>query len=328
MRASAILFNAPDEVGYGAIEIPEPRPNELLLEAVYTCVSPGTELRTLAGKQAGTPGWPLIPGYSMVARVIGAGPQTAYDAGALVFCKGTTCADTHLVWGAHCSHAVAPVDRVTPIPTGIDPLEAVTAKLAAIAYRGMSIAHPLPHEVVAVIGLGIIGQLAARLHSLTGARVLAADLAPGRVAVAQRGGVEAFVPASGLVAAFRERLPAGAEVIVDATGSSAVLADVIELAKDVPWGDAPGTNARLLVQGSYAGDMVVPYQAAFRKELAILLTRDEGPRDITTALDLMRRGRLTVRDLIGAVESPNRAPEIYQSLKQQSDLLTAVFDWR
>lgn len=327
MRAAAILFTAPDQVAYRSVDVPEPAQGEILVEAIFTCISPGTELRTLAGKQADIPGWPLIPGYAMIGRVVRGGPATACTPGDVVFCKGTRRADAHLAWGAHLSHAVLPADQAIPLPTGIDLLEAATAKLAAIAYRGMTIAHPLPHETVAVIGLGIIGQLAARLHALNGTRVLATDHSPRRVEIAQRAGIEAFVPHGGLIAAFRQRLPDGADVIVDATGAPAVLAEAIELAKDVPWGEAPGHSARYLVQGSYPDVLCIPYQPAFRKELVLLMSRDEGPRDLRTVLDLMQRGRLRTRDLISAVVSPERAPEIYQSLKTQSDILTAVFQW-
>jgi 2-desacetyl-2-hydroxyethyl bacteriochlorophyllide A dehydrogenase len=327
MRAAAIFFTAPDQVCCGTVDVPEPAPGELLVEAIYTCISPGTELRTLAGLQAGTPGWPLIPGYAMIGRVVCAGPATPCTPGEIVFCKGTRRAGAHLMWGAHVSHAVLPVEQAIPVPNDVDLLEAATAKLAAIAYRGMTIAHPLPHETVAVIGLGVIGQLAARLHALTGARVLAVDRSPQRAALAQCHGIEAFVSEDDLATAFRERLNAGVDVIVDATGAPSVIAEAIELAKDVPWGEAPGGNARYLVQGSYADSLCFPYQAAFRKELAILMTRDEGPRDVRTVLDLMQRSRLTTRDLISAVVPPEHAAETYQALREQSDMVTAVFQW-
>lgn len=117
-------------------------------------------------------------------------------------------------------------------------------------------------------------------------------------------------------------------MIVDATGAPSVIAEAIELANDVPWDHAPGSNARHLVQGSYADSLYFPYQAAFRKELAILMTRDEGPRDLRTALDLMQRRRLKTRDLISAVVPPERAPEIYQALREQCDLVTAILQWK
>jgi len=56
------------------------------------------------------------------------------------------------------------------------PSIAAATKLAAIAYRGVRLARPKPHETVAVIGLGAIGLLAAQLHAQSGARVVAADL--------------------------------------------------------------------------------------------------------------------------------------------------------
>lgn len=95
MRADALFFLAPNQVQCGTVNVPEPAQGELLVEAIYTCISPGAELRTLAGLQAGTPGWPLIPGYSMVGRVVRAGPATPHTPGEIVFCKGTRRADAH-----------------------------------------------------------------------------------------------------------------------------------------------------------------------------------------------------------------------------------------
>lgn len=83
----------------------------------------------------------------MVGRVVRAGPATPHTAGEIVFCKGARRADARLGWGAHISHAVLPAEQVIPAPVGVDLREAVTTKLAAIAHRGMTIAHPLPHKL-------------------------------------------------------------------------------------------------------------------------------------------------------------------------------------
>jgi threonine dehydrogenase-like Zn-dependent dehydrogenase len=46
-------------------------------------------------------------------------------------------------------------------------------------------------------------------------------------------------------------------------------------------------------------------------------------------LDLMRDGRLAVRDLIGAVRPPEEAPATYAELQRQpGGLITAAFRWR
>jgi len=329
MNARTILFTDINTVAVGETEIPAPGPGEVLIEAEYSCVSPGTELRCLAGRQEGTPGWPFIPGYALAGRVIGCGPDTRTYVGTRVLCAGTGHASAHRMWGGHVSHAVQPETAVFPLPDGMDFLDAVVARLVAIAYHGLRLSHPQPHENVAVIGLGIIGQLSARLHALTGARVVAADLSPFRVEAARSAGIEAIVPGVELAESMRGLLPDGAEVVVDATGLAAVLPEAIRIARDLPYDDAPNQGARLLIQGSYAGEFTVPYQAAFRKQLSILLPRDRQPRDMRAALDVIHRGKLQVRDLVTRICAPEEAPEVYAALRDPAaGLLTAVFRWR
>lgn len=329
MIARAVVFQGVDSVALGETEIPEPRQGEVLIESAYTCVSPGTELRCLAGQQDGSPPWPVIPGYAMVGRIVRAGPGTTLAVGTPVLCAGTSQSSVSRLWGGHVSHGIQPEADVFPVPEGMDLLDAVAARLAAIAHRGLRLTRPQPHETVAVVGLGIVGQLSARLHALCGARVVAADLAPGRVEIAQRGGVEAFAATDGLLETLRPVVPNGADVVVEATGLPAMLPLAIELARDLPPGDTLLPEARLLVQATYVNDYRVPYFPAFRKELTILHPRDRRPRDMRAALDLIHRGKLVVRDLVSQVRPPEEAPEAYAALRERSgDVLTVVFRWR
>jgi 3-hydroxyethyl bacteriochlorophyllide a dehydrogenase len=327
MRAQAILFTGPGQAALGDIAIPEPGRGEVLIETSYTCISPGTEMRCLAGKQPGAPAWPFIPGYALAGIIAAQGPGATLPVGTPVFCSGTEKADANRCWGGHVGHAVRAEASVFPIPAGIDLLDAALAKLAAICYHGVRMSRPLPHERIAVIGLGPIGQLAARLHAATGARVVCGDVAPERVAIARGAGLEAIQVEGDLASAFRPVLPDGADVIVDATGAPAVLAQAIALARDVAWHDATPGGARLLVQGSYPADFGVPYQAAFMKELSILITRDQQPQDTRTALELMQRGKLRVRDLITDVRAPADAPRTYAELVTSRSAMTFVFEW-
>ena len=285
MQTHAILFTGVNQVEHTHIDIPAPGPGEVLVEAAYTCVSPGTELRCLAGQQAGAAAWPFIPGYALAGRVVECGPGVALAPGAAVYCHGTQRASVNRTWGGHVNHAVVAATDLYPIPAGVDLLQASAAHLAAIAYHGVRLSRAQPHETVAVLGLGPIGSLSARLHALTGARVIAADLSAARVAAARAAGIEAFLPTGDLAAGFWELFAAGADVVVDATGHPAALAQAIAVARNKPWGDSDRPGARLLVQGSYAGDFAVPYQDAFVKELTILLPRDTQPQDVHTVLD-------------------------------------------
>ncbi len=329
MRARAVLFTGEWQVALGEAEIPEPGPGEVLVEAVYTCISPGTELRCLSGRQHGAPEWPFIPGYAVAGRVHTVGPGCRVAAGDRVICAGTARSDRNRLWGGHVEFNLQAESSLTPVPVGVDLQSAAVARLASIAYHGARLSRPAAHETVAVIGLGAIGQLAARVHAVSGARVVAADRSEGRCATARSAGIEAFTPTEDLVVGFHERIPGGADIVIEATGSPALARLAIELARDQPYGDVPVPGARLLIQATYPDDFTLPYMPAFRKELSILLPRDRQPRDQSAALDLAARGRLHLRDLISIVCDPAEAPGIYASLREQpGDLLTALFQWK
>ncbi|MCS6827475.1 MAG: zinc-binding alcohol dehydrogenase [Caldilinea sp.] len=327
MQTRAILFTAPNELTVGAVQIPAPGTGEALVEAIYTLISPGTELRCLAGKQEGAI-FPFIPGYSFVGRVVARGEDVFIPEGTLVYCNGTGAADVNLTWGGHVGHAVRSERELYPLPDGVDPLNASAAHLAAIAYRGVRLSQPRSHETVAVIGLGAIGALAARLHALTGARVVAADLSPRRVAAARRAGIEAYPVEETLAATFARILPAGADVVVDATGAPAALPQAIEVARQKPWDDGADPGARIVIQGSYVDAFSIPYQPAFRRELTFFVPRDAQPRDLRAVLDFMARSALDVSGVIGDVRPPEAAAKTYAELAEpDAALITAAFQW-
>lgn len=327
MKARAIVFEGVGRVALRPVEIPEPGAGEVLIAAEYTVISPGTELRCLAGKQAGAV-FPFIPGYSLVGRVVARGSGSVLPIGTRVYCSGTARADVARTWGGQTSHAVQSESEVYPVAEGTDPAQAVLAHLAAIAYRGVRLSRPAPHETVAVIGLGAIGSLSARLFAATGARVVASDLSPFRVSLARQAGIEAFVPEGGLAEDFAKKLPGGADVVVDATGHEAVLPQSLAVAKDKPWNDDAELGPRVVVQGSYPDSFRVPYMAAFMKELSLLFPRDTQPRDVRAVLDLIARGRLPLDGIVSDVRRPEAAPETYAELTDPgAKILTAAFRW-
>jgi 2-desacetyl-2-hydroxyethyl bacteriochlorophyllide A dehydrogenase len=329
MQARAILFTNVGQVAVAVAEIPPPGLGEVLVEAAYTAISPGTELRCLAGAQPGAAPWPFIPGYALAGTVIERGADVTLPLGTRVYCGGTRESSHARMWGGHVSHAVLPAEAAFLVPDGVDLLDASLARLAAIAYHGARVANTRPGEQVAVVGLGPIGQLAARCHHALGGRVVATDRSEERVALARAAGLEAVVAPGRLAEALAPHLPNGADVVVDATGVPAVLPQAIALARTLPWDDEPTPGARYLVQGSYPAEFAIPYQEAFAKELTFILPRDTQPRDVRAVLDLMRDGRLAVRDLIGAVRPPEEAPATYAELQRQpGGLITAAFRWR
>jgi 2-desacetyl-2-hydroxyethyl bacteriochlorophyllide A dehydrogenase len=328
MKTQGIAHVAEGRAEIVEYELRDPGPGEILVKARYTCVSPGTELRCLAGKQAGK-AFPYIAGYAAVGEVIGRGPGATLADGTPVFIGGTHHAgDYALQWGGHSAYAVTEESGASVLPQGLAMLDAALAKMAAIAFRGYTLARPLAGERVAVVGLGVLGQISARLFTMSGARTVACDVSEKRVAQARAAGVEAHVVRGTLAETMAPHLPQGADIVVDVTGAPQVMAQAVVLGRDVPWDESPWVGPRYVVQGSYPADVALPYHDAFMKQMSFLLPRDNHMSDRRTAIELMAAGRLAVRDLISDIRQPSEAQHTYEQLMDRNgELVTVVFDW-
>ncbi len=330
MKAKAVLFVEPGKVSLGEVELSAPEAGEVLLEVLYSCISSGTDLRTLAGKQWGVDEWPFVPGYSQVGRVIQCGEGVSLEEGDLVFSGGTKKCSLPLAWGAHISHAVSPETHVFPLPEGVDPLEASLAKLAAISFHGSLMSRAQPGEQVFVVGLGPIGVLSAVFHRMAGCRVVGLDLSPERVMFVQKAfDMEARVPEESLETTIRQVCPGGPDIVVDSTGSERVLASCLASARTIPWGDHEVKSTRLVIQGSYPGAFSIDYPTAFYKELELILPRDNLPRDLRKVLQFLGEQAISIKPIISQLVPYEEAPEAYRQLQaRKGDVLTMALDWR
>lgn len=327
MKTPCLLFSAPGQVTQGETEIPAPGPGEVLLRTLFSAVSPGTELRVFSGRQGRMPAFPVIPGYTATAEVLETGPGVSLAPGTKVFVPGGSRRCSHAVcWGAHAAHSVRAAADVFPLPAGVEPLAGSLTKLVAIAGHGLRAAAAQPGETVAVVGLGPIGLLSARLHHAAGARVFAADRDPVRVELARAGGLTAVLIKNSLSVDLAPLLGTGADVVVDATGVATVLNDAIALGRPPAPGDPSSGSARIVVQGSYADPVPLSYETCARGEYRLLFPHDHQASDVSMALDLMARRRLVVDDLISLILAPAEAAMGYARLQRHEALLVA-FDW-
>ncbi len=330
MDAKAILFTGPGQVVVETVQIPEPGPGEMLVANRFSCVSPGTEMRTLNGTQPGQADWPFIPGYAVAGEVMTVGEGVEMRPGARVRCGGTMEANVGRTWGGHVSYLLVREDDVQVVPDDVKMEDAAMAKLAAIAYRGVQLAQPLPHQTVMIIGLGPIGQMSTRLFAMTGARVIAVDLAANRAEIAGKAGVETLVPETPqkLTQTVRQYLPQGADVVVDATGSPAVLKLSPLFLRGLDWTDRPGPSPRFIVQGSYPDEVTIDYRHFFTSEVPVFFPRDARPSDYAHVLEFLSRGTLDLTGIVSETAPPEKAPELYARFNNRDpDLMTALFAW-
>jgi 2-desacetyl-2-hydroxyethyl bacteriochlorophyllide A dehydrogenase len=329
MKASCIIHSAVNTVELAATEVRGPGPGEVLIETEYSLISPGTELRCLAGKEPGQSPFPFIPGYALAGRIIEVGPNTTLKPGTRVMASNTVHSEGFArQWGGHISYAVNSESAVIALPDYVSTIQALAARLAAIPYHGMRISQPKPGERVAVIGLGVIGLASAKLHTMQGPQLVAVDRSTARVERARAWGIEAVATAEPASVAIRKRFPDGVDVLIDATGIPAVVPDAITAMRDLPWDEAEASPARYIIQGSYSDSVTIPYRPAFYGEVSIHFPRAAQKRDNQAVVDLIAAGKIDLSSLIGDIRPPNQAPAAYAALSDSHTApLTIAFKW-
>jgi predicted dehydrogenase/threonine dehydrogenase-like Zn-dependent dehydrogenase len=126
---------------------------------------------------------PLELGYSSAGTVIEVGEGiTDIKPGDRVACAGAG-------FAVHAELACVPRLLVARVPAAeIDFDSAAFTTIGAVAIHGVRTADAKLGDVVAVIGLGLLGQLTAQILSAAGCRVIGMDLAPERAQLANRMG--------------------------------------------------------------------------------------------------------------------------------------------
>jgi predicted dehydrogenase/threonine dehydrogenase-like Zn-dependent dehydrogenase len=203
-------------------------------------------------------------GYACAGTVIGVAPEV------MDLREGETVACAGAGFACHAEYVCVPRMLCAKVPEGI-PLEAAAfATLGAVAMHGVRQAAAQFGETVAVLGLGVIGQLTAQLLAAAGARVVAMDIVPERVAMAVRicscDGVTVGPAADREVAALTGGL--GVDRVIVAAASKRH--DVLELA-----GVLCRDRGTVVVVGQVP--MHVPRHLFYEKELDLRLSRSYGP---------------------------------------------------
>ena len=161
-------------------------------------------------------------------------------------------------------HLVAQV----PDSLGLD--SAAFATLGAIAMNTVRIAQLALGETVAVVGLGLVGQLVCQLARLQGARVIALDLHPGRVELAVKLGAErGFAGNEGSPEAIRaitDGRGVDCAIVAAAAKSAAPSQLALRLTRD---------RGRIVVVGAVA--LEFPWLEMYLKEIQLLMARAYGP---------------------------------------------------
>ncbi|MCA1592543.1 MAG: bi-domain-containing oxidoreductase [Acidobacteria bacterium] len=203
-------------------------------------------------------------GYSAAGTVASVGEGvTEFRAGDRVACAGVG-------YASHAEVLSVPKNLCVRLPEAVSHDEGAYATLGAIALQGVRLAEPTLGEAVVVIGLGLLGQLAAQLLRANGCRVFGIDLDARKTELARTLGMEAGCApdedARRLVSEWTRGRGADAVLVTAATSSN----QPIELA-----GEISRLKGRVVAVGGVGTD--VPRDVYYRRELTLKISMSYGP---------------------------------------------------
>jgi 2-desacetyl-2-hydroxyethyl bacteriochlorophyllide A dehydrogenase len=332
MKAPAVVFPEPGRVEIWNMEVPEPGPEEVRVRTAFSGISQGTERWALTGRYGHfdedySAYYPCSPGYQAAGVVEAVGPSVSdIAAGDHVFVPGTRFLHPDLKYPGPCtaSHSgmlVASRSAVTRVAPEVDLAAAALYHMAGVSRHGVRLAGVKPGELVAVIGLGMIGQMTAQAAKRAGARVLATDLITLRVEAAAKYSADRALDANAerLEDAVRAVAPDGADVLVDTTGDHRIIDRCLGLIR---------REGRILLQGYYPAPICFDFHPThiMRPTVVFPCGWDDEYND-KLAADLAS-GELAIGPLITHRIPFDEAPSAYRLvLEHPEQSLGMVLSW-
>jgi L-iditol 2-dehydrogenase len=206
---------------------------------------------------------------------------------------------THFDPGGFCEYVRLPainVERGTwKLPPEVSFDAGTFVEPLACVLRGQRLAGVRPGTSVLVLGSGISGLLHINLAAATGAGlIVATDISQYRLQQAQRFGADVALAAEEDVAGrFRELNDGyGADVVIVCAAARGVLAQAMA---------AVGRGGTILLFAPTGQGVTVPVSVNdlfWRRDVTITTTYAASPADCVCALELIRKRRVAVREMI------------------------------
>ncbi|NIM94056.1 MAG: zinc-binding dehydrogenase [Anaerolineales bacterium] len=314
----------------------------VLVQVHYSAISTGTEVAEIDHRRA-NPGGDDIPlGYSLTGVVIQVGDGVEdIRKGDLVACGG---------WNIsfHAEVVSVPKNYCVVLPSGSNLKTTSFSTIAAISLQSVRLAHLGIGEVTVVIGTGIIGQFAAALSRLSGARTIVIGYRNKmRLDIAHQLGAERVALSSEvdpieLVNGVTDGFGADAVLHCGKTDDNISIVQALEMVRE---------KGTVVLVGGVPIDL--PRAPLFRKELNFIVSRSTGPgrydheyeflgvdyppayvrwtgrRNLAECARLINSGSLEVETMITHEFGFNDAPEAFDLLSNQgSKTLGVVFTYK
>jgi len=342
MKARQAVVLEPFKVGIRDVDLPDPAPNQILVECEASAISAGTELAVYTGshqwlKDPKMTDWkfPFRPGYSAAGRVVAVGKEI----------RDWKPGDRVSYPGNHATHELLTIGhergRLWRMPERLAPEKAALACIARYGLGGVLRAGITLGRSVAVLGQGIIGQFALRCAMAAGCNpVIGIDSVPMRRAAATAAGADHVIDPSGGDAKQQLRGllgTSGAEVVIDATGVPDAVPVAMSLACDAGQVVVVGSPRGIAKDVNFYDDLHRRYIEVCGAHGNMLFEpshiRLAGAWDINKAqhwlLAALASGRLSTEKLVTHAIAPEGIGDAYEGLLKEKDrYLGVVVKWK
>lgn len=308
LSTRAIVFAGPLCLGVETLDIAQPGAGDVIVDIDWSGISTGTERLLWSGAMPAFPGmgYPLVPGYESVGRIVAAGGASGRQAGDTVFVAGANCyGAVRGLFGGAAERVVVPGARALPVDAALG-ADATLLALAATAYHAIGV-DAAPPELI--VGHGVLGRLLARLARLAGGDPVVWETNPAR-----QGGAEGYT-----VLHPDEDSRRDYNVICDVSGDAGLLNALI--ARLAPGGE-------IILAGFYAEPLSFAFPPAFMREARLRVAAQWQPADLIAVRDLVARRRLSLAGLITHSQPAATAATAYPTAFDDPDCLKMILDWR
>lgn len=282
-------------------------PGDILVEVAFSGISSGTEKLLWSGRMPAFPGmgYPLVPGYESVGRVVDAGIDARSRIGEWVFVPGANCyTQARGLFGGTARRVILPAARAMPVDEALGE-SGILIALAATAHHAI-VAGQTPDLIV---GHGILGRLIARIAiALDGPVPVMWETAEER----RIGdfGYPVIDPAADECKSYR--------TICDASGAGNILDTLIgRLAK----------GGEIVLAGFY-DKLSFTFPPAFMREARLRIAAEFTVDDLRATAALVDSGKLSLDGLISHIRPASEATEAYPAAFGDPQCLKMVLDWR
>jgi len=310
LSALAVVLERPEHLVLSRLNLTAPGDDDVVVAMEWSGISTGTERLLWSGRMPPFPGlgYPLVPGYESVGRIIEVGSRSGHRVGERVFVPGAKCfGDVRGLFGGAAAKVVVPGARVTRLNDGMEE-QGVLLALAATAYHAVAAAGALPPDLI--IGHGVLGRLIARVAvALSDRPPVVWEKNPNRSAGAQ--GYAVTDPDADSRRDYRS--------ICDVSGDSGLLDLLISRL-------APG--GEIVLAGFYSEPLSFNFPPAFMREARLRVAAEWRPDDMTEVQALLAKKALSLDGLITHRQEATDAPAAYRTAFGDPDCLKMILDWR